>query len=96
MVWLANGRYEPGCDGWALAVVGRAVSGTPRECRQGHVAPSAPWRPLAQNRTGAVRVGSHPQQEQLSPRPVRKTQSPARPEKGHHCGGRMEDWKSVV
>src|ERR1700704_3511651 len=38
--------------------MGRAVSATQRKCGQGHVAPLAPRRPVAQNRAGALRVGA--------------------------------------
>jgi transposase len=51
----------------------------------------APWL-----KTGAVRVGGHPQQDQLSPRPVRKNQSAARIEKGHHCGGRIYPYHRLL
>src|SRR6516162_11371037 len=76
-----RGRHEPVCNGGTLALVGRAVSATQRECRQGHLAPSALWWSLAQNRAGAMRLGGHPQQAQLSPRSIPKAPSPPSPKK---------------
>jgi hypothetical protein len=75
------GRHEPVCDCRTLTVVGRTVSTTQRECRQGHVAPAAlraPWpKPVLVQRAGAPTR----QAAQLFPRPVPKAVRPARPEK---------------
>jgi transposase len=66
------------------------------KCRQGHVAPAALRGPVAQNRTGAVRLGDHSQQAQLSPRPVSEAARSARSKKGHPGGGRFYPYQCLL
>ena len=80
------------CDRRTLALVGRTVSTTQRERRQGHVAPLALWGAVAQNRVGAVRLGGDSQQIQLSPRPVLKIACAPRAKKGHPGSGGLDPY----